>query len=79
VTHSCLDTLGALACSDKDIAYFFWDDIHPTTLGHELIGQNLVAAVPLPASALLLLSGLASLTGWFLHGKKKAAQSARPV
>jgi outer membrane lipase/esterase len=40
--------------------YLFWDDLHPTAAGHELLGQAALAAVPEPAS-LTLLGGLGVL------------------
>lgn len=46
----------ALAC---DLATaLFYDGIHPTALGHQMLGSAMLAAVPEPASAALLLPGL---------------------
>ncbi|MBK1660296.1 SGNH/GDSL hydrolase family protein [Paracraurococcus ruber] len=42
-------------------ASLFWDDVHPTTRGHELIGGFAAAAVPEPGTAALVLAGLAGL------------------
>ncbi len=39
--------------------YLYWDDIHPTAAGHALIAQQAVAAIPEPASQILL--GLGTL------------------
>ncbi len=38
--------------------YLFWDDIHPTTAAHQIIGDRAFAAVPEPSSLALL--GLAA-------------------
>jgi phospholipase/lecithinase/hemolysin len=47
-------------------SYLFWDAIHPTTLAHEMIADevlNIVAPVPLPAAVWLFASGLIGLVG----------------
>ena len=41
--------------------FLYWDSIHPTAAAHALIGQAALAAVPEPASLLLLGAGLAGL------------------
>jgi phospholipase/lecithinase/hemolysin len=51
------DACGALANCDP-ATYLFWDGIHPTSAGHALIAQAMLAAVPEPASAWLLAGGL---------------------
>jgi phospholipase/lecithinase/hemolysin len=38
--------------------YLFWDDVHPTTVGHQFIGDLAFAAVvPEPGSLTLLATG----------------------
>jgi phospholipase/lecithinase/hemolysin len=34
--------------------YLFWDSLHPTTVGHDLIAQYAYNVVPEPAATLLL-------------------------
>ncbi|MFN6106413.1 MAG: SGNH/GDSL hydrolase family protein [Planctomycetaceae bacterium] len=41
------------------VGYLYWDDIHPTAAGHTLIAQEAIAAIPEPASLILL--GLGTL------------------
>ena len=43
-------------------AYMFWDDIHPAALGHQMLGEQAVAAVvPEPSAICLLAAGLGLL------------------
>ena len=43
--------------------YLFWDGIHPTSAGHLIIGNAMVALVPEPTTLALLSLGLAGLAG----------------
>lgn len=56
------DACGSVAACDAG-SYLFWDGIHPTARGHELLAAGMLAAVPEPASYLLLLAGLLMLAG----------------
>lgn len=56
---------GGLVCADPD-SYIFWDSVHPTAAGHQILGDNAFAAVtpvPLPSALGLFVSGLLVLFG----------------
>ncbi|MBS0447366.1 MAG: SGNH/GDSL hydrolase family protein [Proteobacteria bacterium] len=57
------DACGALGAACDPSSYLFWDGIHPTSGGHAIIADGMlaVAAVPEPATAALLAGGLALL------------------
>ncbi len=46
-TESCLDTEAGTVCDNPDQS-FYWDDIHPTTSGHQAISLFFYAAVAEP-------------------------------
>jgi phospholipase/lecithinase/hemolysin len=54
--------------------YLFWDEIHPTTVGHQLIADFAAASmVPEPSSMMLMLSGLAvSFFAWKQRHRRTA-------
>ncbi len=63
VNTPCLSTQTLSICADPD-EYVFWDTIHPTAVGHRLLGEAATAAlVPVPAAAWLFASAIA-LLGW---------------
>lgn len=57
-TDSCLSSVAD--CS----TYLFWDNIHPTTAGHNLIAAEFASTVvPIPSALWLFGSGLIGLVG----------------
>jgi outer membrane lipase/esterase len=59
VTDACGAVLG---CNPSQS--LFWDGIHPTSAGHALIASAMLAAVPEPASMLMLAVGICGLLAW---------------
>jgi len=47
VTEACLDTKAFSIC-DTPSHYFYWDDVHPTTVGHQAIALVFYSAVAEP-------------------------------
>lgn len=73
VTTPCLTSAG-LCAPEVAATSFFFDGVHPTTVGHGIITDivlDKVSPVPLPASAWLLVSGLAALA--VLSGRRRTA------
>ena len=42
-------------------AYFYWDTVHPTARTHEILGGQMLAAVPEPATMLMMGAGVLGL------------------
>ncbi len=60
---SALSAISADCLAAGEDAYLFWDGIHPTTHGHELLGAAMAAAigVPEPSGPALFALGVAAL------------------
>jgi outer membrane lipase/esterase len=60
VTNACVTGI----CTDPS-TYLFWDGIHPSAAGHQLIANAMLTAViPEPATVLLMALGVVALLGW---------------
>ena len=61
LTQGCLNTATPSLCSTDPAVqntYAFWDDVHPTAHLHQILANEVLAAVPEPAEWLMLLLGL---------------------
>ncbi len=61
VTDNCL-TPPSTVCATPD-TYLYWDTIHPTGAAHQVLGNQMTAAVPEPATMLLMAAGLLAVLG----------------
>jgi outer membrane lipase/esterase len=66
-TNACAQFI---ACDPSK--YLPWDGIHPTSAGHLIISNAVLAQVPAPATLMLLAVGLAGATGaaWRRHPRR---------
>ena len=58
VSHSCLATAGC-----NPATFIYWDSIHPTAATHQILGAQMLAAVPEPQTVLLMAAGMLVLLG----------------
>jgi outer membrane lipase/esterase len=60
--------------------YLFWDSVHPTAAGHQLLADQAAAALaPEPSSLALVLAGAAGLLGWGCRRRAGGRASARAL
>ncbi|HEU4854358.1 MAG TPA: PEP-CTERM sorting domain-containing protein, partial [Nitrosospira sp.] len=56
VTNPCFTLLG-ITCDNPEVR-LFWDDFHPTTNAHAILGAAFATAVPEPAAIFMFMLGL---------------------
>lgn len=61
VTDPCFDRVAQTICSNSD-EYFFWDDLHPTTDAHRLIGNLAIRTLGVPEPS--FVPGVAIIGIW---------------
>jgi phospholipase/lecithinase/hemolysin len=68
VTNQCFNSSIPSLCANPD-QYLFWDDFHPTARGHVILADALAAAIPEPATWILMASSLC-LFAWREKGRR---------
>ena len=61
ITDACFDADVPSLCANYGANYYYFDDIHPTTLTHQALAAGMLAAVPEPQTMLLVAAGLLAL------------------
>jgi outer membrane lipase/esterase len=57
----CLDVNVPSICASPS-QYLFWDDLHPSARGHEILARSFAqAAVPEPATFIVVSAGLIAI------------------
>ncbi|MEK8052331.1 SGNH/GDSL hydrolase family protein [Ideonella sp. DXS22W] len=67
-SEACIATGDAKDC----LGYMFFDDIHPTTATHAMLGAQMAAAVPEPHGVLLMALGALVLLGHSARRQRRA-------
>lgn len=75
VTTSCLTHGAPPACGD----FAFFDPVHPSGALHQIVGDEMIAAVPEPGTAGLLVIGLVGLARLTRRRRRRSRLSARPA
>lgn len=57
VTGPCISLPFDVSCGNPD-GHLYWDDVHPTTRAHAILGGAFASAVPEPRVAVLFIGGL---------------------
>ncbi|SEA24807.1 SGNH/GDSL hydrolase family protein [Nitrosospira multiformis] len=73
VTNPCFTLLG-VTCDNPEVR-LFWDDFHPTTNAHAILGAAFAAAVPEPATIFMFMLGLLVLAS--TAGRRQKTMPAR--
>ncbi len=74
INNGCLLPVdGATEAMSACNVSFYVDDIHPTTAVHQILGQQMAAAVPEPQTMLLMAGGLVALMGMARRRQRAAA------
>ena len=60
VTSRCFDSRVPSLCATPN-SYIYWDNIHPTAAVHQILGNQMLAAVPEPQAMLMMAAGLLGL------------------
>ena len=72
VTDACIDNVQCVTDPNVQNQYLFWDQIHPTTVAHELVAQQALEEVPEPTFVLGMVTFATFLGGRkLLQGKSK--------
>lgn len=72
VSARCFDERVPSLCATP-ASYLYWDNIHPTAAAHQILGNQMLAAVPEPQTMLLMAVGVAALLG--LGGRRQRSAS----
>ena len=61
ITDACFDASVPSLCANYGANYYYFDDIHPSTLTHQALAAGMLAAVPEPQTMLMMAAGLLAL------------------
>lgn len=75
VTDACISSID---CADPDSRFLYWDDSHPTTEAHAILGAAFASAVPEPSTTVMFIVGLLMLA-WIADLRKRPAYAGRRV